>query len=102
MGQGGGGKGGLPRRVAGSFGLLTVILPLTAAKAISMTFLNPCPSNSGLFGVRSVRANTISAFRFMEEFQWFLMALSVRPGITFAISAHLLPSFWCWIRIVWS
>jgi len=25
-------------------------------------------------------------------FQWFLIALSVRPGIRFAISAHLLPN----------
>ena len=27
----------------------------------------------------------------MVEFQWFLMALSVRPGMYLAISAHLLP-----------
>lgn len=29
-----------------------------------------------------------SYFRFMVEFQWFLMALSVRPGISLAILAH--------------
>ena len=29
------------------------------------------------------------------EFQWFLIALSVRPGSSFAISAHLLPIFLC-------
>ena len=28
----------------------------------------------------------------MVEFQWFLMALSVRPGMYLAISAHLLPN----------
>jgi len=28
----------------------------------------------------------------MELFQWFLMALSVRPGNNFAISAHRLPN----------
>lgn len=28
-------------------------------------------------------------FRFIEEFQWFLMVLSVLPSRTFAISAHL-------------
>ena len=27
------------------------------------------------------------------EFQWFLMALSVRPGSSLAISAHRLPHF---------
>mmetsp|Transcript_43881 Transcript_43881/g.133651 ORF Transcript_43881/g.133651 Transcript_43881/m.133651 type:complete len:230 (-) Transcript_43881:296-985(-) len=32
-----------------------------------------------------------STFRFIDEFQWFLMALSVRPGRCFAISAHLFP-----------
>jgi len=34
-------------------------------------------------------------FRCMVEFQWFLMALSVRPGRYFAISAHLFPNFLC-------
>jgi hypothetical protein len=34
-----------------------------------------------------------SIFFFMEEFQWFLMALSVRPGSILAISAHLFP-YW--------
>jgi hypothetical protein len=32
--------------------------------------------------------------RFMDEFQWFLMALSVRPGRSLAISAHLGPVVW--------
>ena len=32
-----------------------------------------------------------SYLRRMLEFQWFLIALSVRPGSSFAISAHLLP-----------
>jgi hypothetical protein len=30
----------------------------------------------------------------MEEFQWFLMALSVRPVSFFAISAQRLPISW--------
>lgn len=30
-------------------------------------------------------------FFFMDEFQWFLIELSVRPSRYFAISAHLLP-----------
>lgn len=30
--------------------------------------------------------------RLIVEFQWFLIALSVRPGSRFAISAHLFPS----------
>lgn len=30
-------------------------------------------------------------FRQMVEFQWFLMALSVRPGRYFEMRAHLLP-----------
>jgi hypothetical protein len=30
-----------------------------------------------------------SYFRFIVEFQWFLMALSVRPGNSLAILAHL-------------
>jgi hypothetical protein len=29
---------------------------------------------------------------FMDEFQWFLTELSVLPGKSLAISAHLLPS----------
>ena len=33
----------------------------------------------------------LSTFFFMDEFQWFLIALSVRPFSNFAISAHLLP-----------
>mmetsp|Transcript_3011 Transcript_3011/g.5756 ORF Transcript_3011/g.5756 Transcript_3011/m.5756 type:complete len:237 (+) Transcript_3011:103-813(+) len=33
--------------------------------------------------------------RLMVLYQWFLMALSVRPGRSFAISAHLLPTR-CW------
>ena len=28
----------------------------------------------------------------MDEFQWFLIALSVRPGSSLTISAHLVPS----------
>jgi hypothetical protein len=32
-----------------------------------------------------------STRRFMDEFQWFLMALSVRPGSNLASSAHRLP-----------
>jgi hypothetical protein len=34
-------------------------------------------------------------FLFMVEFQWFLMVLSVRPGISWVIMAHLLPSTVC-------
>lgn len=33
----------------------------------------------------------LDIIRFNVEFQRFLMALSVRPGSSFAISAHLLP-----------
>eukprot|EP01043_Picozoa_sp_COSAG02_P012210 COSAG02_NODE_468_length_21758_cov_41.206796_20_plen_81_part_00 len=32
-------------------------------------------------------------WRLTVLFQWFLMMLSVRPGRSLAISAHLLPSF---------
>ena len=48
----------------------------------------------GTFGAGSVPSPTwrnFSIFRFMDEFQWFLIALSVRPGSTFAISAQRLP-----------
>lgn len=38
-----------------------------------------------------VDLRNFSTFRFMLEFQWFLMALSVLPGICLAISAHLFP-----------
>ena len=38
--------------------------------------------------------------RRIVEFQWFLMALSVLPGRSFAISAHLLPKLLCASRIV--
>jgi hypothetical protein len=34
------------------------------------------------------------------EFQWFLIALSVRPGSRLAISAHLFPSSSCAARMV--
>jgi hypothetical protein len=33
--------------------------------------------------------------RRIVEYQWFFIALSVRPGSSFAISAHLLPKFFC-------
>lgn len=36
-----------------------------------------------------------SYFRRIVEFQWFLMALSVRPGSNLAILAHWLPHCWC-------
>lgn len=34
----------------------------------------------------------IRSFRFIVEFQWFLIALSVLPGSHFAIKAHLFPN----------
>ena len=34
-------------------------------------------------------------FFFIEEFQWFFIELSVRPGRSFVISAHLLPKAVC-------
>lgn len=44
-------------------------------------------------------ATYFSIFRFMDEFQWFLMALSVRPGSSLAISAHLFPISLCDCKI---
>ena len=35
------------------------------------------------------------SFRFIDEFQWFLIELSVRPSRTLAISAHLLSTILC-------
>mmetsp|Transcript_19212 Transcript_19212/g.48906 ORF Transcript_19212/g.48906 Transcript_19212/m.48906 type:complete len:458 (-) Transcript_19212:212-1585(-) len=35
------------------------------------------------------------SLRRIEEFQWFLIELSVRPGSALAISAHLLPTLAC-------
>ncbi len=35
------------------------------------------------------------SLRFIDEFQWFLMELSVRPSRTLAISAHLLSTMRC-------
>ncbi len=49
------------------------------------------------------RANEFACLdsRLLALFQWFFMALSVRPGILFAISAHLLPrSEWACSRFV--
>lgn len=43
-----------------------------------------------------------SVFFCMEEFQWFLIELSVLPSRTFAISAHLFPIFQCWRKRVHS
>lgn len=43
-----------------------------------------------------------SVFFCIEEFQWFLIELSVRPSKTLAISAHLLPIFQCWRKSVHS
>ena len=34
---------------------------------------------------------------FFSDFQWFLIALSVRPFSNFAMSAHLLPAWWVWV-----
>lgn len=39
--------------------------------------------------------SVLASLRRMVEFQWFLIALSVRPGRSLAISAHLLPSCLC-------
>ena len=41
-------------------------------------------------------AGSLARFtRLLCEFQWFLIALSVRPSMCRAISAHLLPKFSC-------
>lgn len=39
--------------------------------------------------------SVLASLRRIVEFQWFLIALSVRPGRSLAISAHLLPSCLC-------
>ena len=48
---------------------------------------------------RMIRFNfssKIFIFRCIDEFQWFLILLSVRPGRTLAISAHRFPiTWWC-------
>ena len=38
--------------------------------------------------------------RRIVEYQWFLIALSVLPGSSLAISAHLLPNFFCASNII--
>lgn len=38
----------------------------------------------------------------MDEFQWFLIVLSVLPSSTLAISAHLLPSLLWWRKRIHS
>jgi hypothetical protein len=65
--------------------------------------MNPAPVTAGLaacfasgcMGSTSLSRRCLAAsFRSMRRlalFQRFLMALSVRPGSSFAISAHLLP-----------
>jgi hypothetical protein len=42
---------------------------------------------------------TSAYLRFMVLFQWFLMALSVRPGSSLAMVAHLLPCCACAFRM---
>ena len=42
----------------------------------------------------------LSCRRRIVEFQWFLTELSVRPGNSFAISAHLFPNVACASRII--
>ena len=63
-------------------------------------FFLPSPSRGVSAAARasSPRATASSTLRLRVEFQWFLMALSVRPTNVLAISAHLLPN-WLWARI---
>ena len=44
-------------------------------------------------GVPAKNGRYLRIWRLTVLFQWFLMMLSVRPGSSFAISAHLLPNF---------
>lgn len=54
-----------------------------------MRYSQTFESSSAFFRVRS------SNFRLSVLFQWFLTALSVRPGRLLAISVYLLPVFCC-------
>lgn len=70
-------------------------------------FLQFCMKDLRLVVIRALRdiffvlwrdrrdTSTVSYLRRIVEFQWFFMALSVRPGSNFAIFAHWLPHCWC-------
>ena len=51
-------------------------------------------------GESTARVPSRCTRRRMVEFQWFLIALSVRPGRRLAISAHLLPRSECASRMI--
>lgn len=48
------------------------------------------------------RPSPNSYLRRIVEFQWFFIALSVRPGNNFAIFAHWFPHCWCAWKIILS
>ena len=61
--------------------------------------LRPAASSAGAASAAASaskpRARASSTLRLRVEFQWFLIALSVRPTKVLAISAHLLPNLRC-------
>jgi hypothetical protein len=68
-------------------------LPKSKSLLIALFFLKLIPLRDNMW---------CSTLRFIDEFQWFLMELSVRPGKRFAISAQRLPNSWCARRIALS
>jgi hypothetical protein len=75
--------------------------PVTSARSASMALASTADASAiiaAAFSFRPLRRGTgspPSATRLRPLFQWFLIALSVRPGRNLAISAHLLPSSAC-------
>ena len=71
---------------------------LAAFLALSLPFFLAEASSalaSAAASASSPRASASSTLRLSVLFQWFLMALSVRPTKVLAISAHLFPNARC-------
>ena len=64
--------------------------------------VSPSMEPAALMSSKPSWSRSFSILRFIEEFQWFLIALSVLPGRSLAISAQRFPSLECASRMIWS
>ena len=102
-------SGAIPRRATAAAATALTAAAVAAALAISAVLVAEPRLRTGTWAVR-LRAeesppSSLSCCRRMRrilEFQWFLIALSVRPGSIWAILAHLVPICCTSSMISWS
>lgn len=87
------------RNCSGSEGKLSILSDskrdFTIFFSVSIYFSLVTKDCVSLVFIECSRLQNSGILFFMEEFQWFLMALSVLPGSMAHNSAHLLPLYLC-------